>query len=107
MRDLLHFFCQIFADFVGFSAFLGFPRGFRRFLEAGLLDSLQGDGVDRSVVFKVFSFEICADPLAYLGSGCGQKIDLSKLLTPTGQNLAYLFKVFGMVSSYPDMTAGS
>jgi hypothetical protein len=38
------------------------------------------DGVDRPVLFEVFSLDVCADPLAHLGGGGGQAwiVDVKK-----------------------------
>ena len=58
-----------------------------------------GEGVNRSLVFEVFTFEICADPFAGFCTGHGKKINLLKFLIPGSQNRLYLFKIIFVVGN--------
>ena len=41
-----------------------------------------GEGVNRSLVFEVFAFKVCADPFAGFCAGGGEKINLLQFLIP-------------------------
>ena len=61
-----------------------------------------GEGVNRSLVFEVFAFEVCADPFAGFCAGRGEKINLFEpragtLACPYCQDLLYLFKIVCVV----------
>ena len=88
--------CQMFC--LLFSAFRLLSSVFyrRRIREWDLCLSY-GESVNRSLVFEVFAFEVCADPFAGIGTGSGQKINLLQFIIPGSQNRLYLFKIVGVV----------
>ena len=64
-----------------------------------------GDGVNRSLFFEIFSFEICADPFALVGAGGWEEFNLFKSAAMGSQSRLYLFEIAGMVGSYFYITA--
>ena len=56
-----------------------------------------GEGVNRSLVFEVFSFEVCADPFAGFCAGGGEEINLLQFLIPGSQDHFYHFKIVCVV----------
>jgi hypothetical protein len=46
--------------------------------ENGLAYFLNSDSVNRPLFFEVFSFKICSDPFALVGSDGGEKFDFFK-----------------------------
>ena len=57
------------------------------------------DGVNRSLLFDVFSLEVCADPLAHVSTSGGEKVNFFKSDALSGQNRLYLFEIAAMVGS--------
>jgi len=61
---------------------------------------LYGEGVDGSIFFEVFFFEVCTDPFAGVRACGGEEVGFFELAGASGQNLLYLFKVVGVVGGY-------
>jgi len=55
------------------------------------------NGVNRPFFFKVFSFEVCADPFVLLCTGGGKKFNFLKFAALVGYNFLYLLEVFSIV----------
>jgi len=71
----------------------------------GLLFSY-GDCVDWSLLFEVFSFEVCADPFADVGAGGREKFDFFEFVTKSSQNFLYLFEILSVVGCDSDSARG-
>ena len=57
--------------------------------------------MDRSLVFDVFSFEICAGPFAYFGPGGADEVNRLQSVTFGGDDLLYLLEIISVVGGDP------
>ncbi len=64
------------------------------------------DSEDWSLVFDVFSFEVCADVFAGFGAGWSEKNDFGQLLPSGGQNRFYLLEIIRVVGGDSQLSAG-
>jgi hypothetical protein len=73
---------------------------------SGFLFFSYGEGVDLSLVFYVFSLEVCADPFADFGPGGWEKFDFLQFVISFCQNCFYLLEIFGMVGGDSYLATG-
>lgn len=65
-----------------------------------------GDGVDWSLFFEVFFFEVRADPFADVCAGGGEKFDFFEPVTESCQDFLYLLEILSVVGSNSDSSCG-